>query len=88
MIRLSWSYNPVFTLFTVTSLILIPGAALDIYYLYNLVFSDVKYHMKGLLGAIMTIVGLQTLGIAILALYMKRMEFRLRRAIERVLRNR
>jgi dolichol-phosphate mannosyltransferase len=88
MIRLSWSYNPVFTLFTVTSLILIPGVALDIYYLYNLVFSDVKYYMKGLLGAIMTIVGLQTLGIAILALYMKRMEFRLRRAIERVLRNR
>lgn len=88
MIRLSWSYNPVFTLFTVTSLILIPGVALDIYYLYNLILNDVKYHMKGLLGAIMTIVGLQTLGIAILALYMKRMEFRLRRAIERALRSR
>jgi glycosyltransferase involved in cell wall biosynthesis len=88
MVRLSWSYNPIFTLFTVTSLILIPGVALDVYYLYHLVFNDVKYYMKGLLGAIMTIVGLQTLGIAVLALYMKRMEFRLRRAIERALRNR
>mgnify|MGYP001772501569 CR=1 FL=1 len=86
MIRLSFSYNPIFTLFSIASLILIPGLALDAYYLYHLVFSDVKYYMKGLLGAIMTIVGLQTLTTAILALYMKRMEFRLRRAIEEALR--
>ncbi len=84
MIRLSWSYNPIFLTFIIASLILVPGVALDIYYLYHLLFSDVKYYMKGLLGAVMTIVGLQTLGIAVLALYMKRMEFRLRRAIERV----
>lgn len=82
MARLSISYNPLFTIFALASLILIPGIALDIYYLYHLTVNDVKYFMKGLLGAIMTIVGLQTLSLALLALYMKRMEFRLRRAIE------
>jgi len=86
MIKLSWSYNPVFTIFTLTSLIIIPGIVLDIYYLYNLTFYDIKYHVKGLLGAITTIIGIQTLGIAILALYLKRMEFRLRRAIENLAR--
>jgi len=88
MIRLSLSYNPVFTMFAVTSLILIPGVALDLYYIYHLLLNDVKYYMKGLLGAVMTVVGLQTLSMAILTLYMKRMEFRLRRAVEKALRSR
>jgi dolichol-phosphate mannosyltransferase len=88
MIRLSLSYNPVFTMFAVTSLILIPGVALDLYYIYHLLLNDVKYYMKGLLGAVMTVVGLQTLSMAILTLYMKRMEFRLRRAMEKALRSR
>lgn len=86
MARLSLSYNPLFTLFAIASIILVPGVILDVYYLYHLIFSDVKYYMKGLLGAVMTIVGLQTLSVAILALYMKRMELRLRRAIENMAR--
>lgn len=81
MIRLSWAYNPVFAIFLTASLILIPGLALDMYYLYHYIVSDVKFYMKGLVGVIMTVVGAQSLALALLALFLKRMEIRLRRAI-------
>lgn len=84
MIRLSWSYNPVFVIFLTASLILIPGIALDIYYLYHYIVSDVKFYMKGLIGVILTVIGVQSLALALLALFLKRMEIRLRRAINKL----
>jgi len=86
IVKLSWSYNPVFTLFIVASLILIPGLFLDLYYLYHYSVNNVKYYMKGLMGVIMTLMGFQSLALAILSLYLKRVELRLRRSIEVALR--
>jgi dolichol-phosphate mannosyltransferase len=49
---------------------------------YWYVFYGIKYYLKGLIAIMLLLIGLQFLGMAVLSLYLKRMEFRLRRAIE------
>ncbi|RLF17103.1 MAG: glycosyl transferase [Thermoprotei archaeon] len=83
MIRLAWRYNPTFFIFAMGSLPLILGLILGTYVAYYYLFVGVVYYMKGLIAIILTLVGFQSLLLAILSLYLKRMEYRLMRILKR-----
>ncbi len=86
IVRLSLRYNPISLLFLMGALLLIPGLALGAYVGYWYVFYGIKYYLKGLIAIMMTLIGFQFLGMAAMSLYMKRMEYRLRKAIEHIRR--
>lgn len=85
MVRLAWRYNPAFFIFMLGSVLLIPGLALGLYVAYHYLFTGIKYYIKGLAAMMMTMAGLQSLVLAILALYMKRMEYRISRKLSELL---
>jgi len=88
MLRLTWRYNPVFTIFALGALLLIPGLALGAWVGYHYLFTGVKYYVKGLIAIVTTLVGLLFLALAIIALYIRRTELRLRRYIRETMRAR
>ncbi len=77
MLSLSWFYNPLFFIFGVASLALVPGLLLALWVGYELIFLDVKHHIWGIISVVLSVVGVLSLLIAILALYLKRTERRL-----------
>ncbi|ADV64733.1 glycosyltransferase family 2 protein [Desulfurococcus mucosus] len=77
VVRLTWRYSPAFFIFTLGSLLLIPGLALGSWVAYHYFFTGTVYHVKGLTAVILTAAGLQSLLLAVIALYMKRMELRI-----------
>jgi glycosyltransferase involved in cell wall biosynthesis len=81
MVRLAYRYNPAFLIFAAGGLLLIPGLVLDGYVAYYYFFHGVKYHVKGAIGIFITLLGFQSLLLAVLALFIKRMEQRLRALI-------
>jgi dolichol-phosphate mannosyltransferase len=86
MLRLTWRYNPVFTIFALGALLLIPGLALGAWVGYHYLFTGIKYYVKGLIAIVTTLVGLLFLALAIITLYIRRTELRLRRYIRETLR--
>lgn len=87
MVRLAWQYNPVFFIASIGALLLVPGIALGIWVAYHYIFLGIKYYVKGLIALFLTLIGLQSLFIAILALYLKRMEFRIVKKLSNVCRS-
>lgn len=88
MVRLTTRYNPMLILFLLGAVLLIPGGLiLGAYVGYWYLFYGIKYYLKGLIAIMLTLIGLQFLGMAAMAIYMKRMEFRLRKAIESLRRD-
>ena len=88
IVRLAWHYNPTFFVFLLGSLLLIPGLILGAWVAYRYFIEGVKHHIKGLIAMTLTTTGLQSLMLAILALYMKRVEYRTNhklRDVEKVL---
>jgi len=81
IIRFALTYNPTFFAFTLGALLLIPGLTLGAYVAYHYFFTGIKYYVKGLIAIIMTLIGFQSLLLAILSLYLKRMEFRLMKMV-------
>ena len=84
MVRLAWRYNPVFVIFILGSLMLIPGIGLGAWVAYHYFFYGIKYYVKGIIAIILTLSGLQFLVLATLALYLKRMEYRLNRRLREI----
>jgi len=82
MIRLAWRYNPTFFIFALGSLLLIPGLILGGWVAYHYFFTGIKYYVKGAIAVVVTLIGIQSMLMAVLALYMNRVELRLRRMIE------
>lgn len=82
MVRLAWRYNPVFLIFALGSLLLIPGLALGAWVAYHYFFTGVNYYIRGIIAVFLTAVGLQSLLTAIMALYMKRVELRINRKLD------
>ncbi len=76
MIQLAWRYNPVFILFALSSLLIIPGLLLGAFTGYHYFVTGTKYYVKGLVAIILTATGLVSIIMGIFALYMKRLEFR------------
>ncbi|WP_069807919.1 glycosyltransferase family 2 protein [Vulcanisaeta thermophila] len=86
MIRLSWNYNPTFTLLFLASLIFIPGLVLGAYVGYEYLFFGIKYYVKGIIAIIMFMTGIQLFATSILSLFIKRMEYRINRLLRGVFR--
>ncbi len=86
ILRLAWRYNPVFFIALIGSILLLPGLVLAAYVAYNYLAYGVKYFVKGLLASALTGMGVVSLLLAVLALYLKRMEWRLMRELKRVRR--
>jgi len=84
MIRLTWRYNPTFLIFTLGSLLLIPGLILGIWVAYRYYFMGVVHHIKGLAALILVGAGFQSLISAIMALYVKRLERRVYMKIDEI----
>jgi dolichol-phosphate mannosyltransferase len=83
MVRLAWRYNPTFFIFFLGSLLLVIGLPLGAWVAYHYFFTGVKYYLKGLVAIVLTLAGFQSLLLAILALYMKRMEIRILRELRK-----
>ena len=81
MMKLAWRYNPIFTIFAISSLMLVPGLILGGWVLYQYLMTGIKYYVKGILAVIMAVGGFISLALAILSLYFKRMEYRLHRRL-------
>jgi len=84
MIKLTWRYNPTFLIFTLGSLLLIPGLILGIWVAYRYYFMGVVHHIKGLAALILVGAGFQSLISAIMALYVKRLERRVYMKIDEI----
>lgn len=77
MLRLSWRYNPAFTIFMLGGLMLVPGLVLGAYVAYHYFFTGVRYYVKGLAAIMLTLTGLMSFSMGILTVYLKRLELRL-----------
>ncbi len=79
--KLALTYNPVFFTFFLGALLLIPGLLLATYTGYQYLVYGVKNHAMETTSFLLILSGFQSLLLAILAIYMKRMELRLLRYI-------
>ena len=86
MLRLARRYNPTFLVFAAGSLLLVPGLALGGWVAYRYLEYGVMHHVKGLAAIGLTAAGVQSLLLALLALYLKRSEIRLLSSIRRLRR--
>jgi len=81
MVRLTWRYNPVFLIFTLGALMLIPGLYLDLFVFYRWFYYGVVHHVRALAGITLSGLGVLSLLLAILSLYLKRFEIRVMRSM-------
>ncbi|MEL9989872.1 MAG: glycosyltransferase family 2 protein [Thermoproteus sp.] len=79
--RLSWLYNPLFLLGSLGALLLAPGVLLASWVAYKWIFLGVKHYVWGIISFSLMGAGIVSGSVAVLSLYIKRMERRLIRAI-------
>jgi len=84
MVRLTWRYSPVFLIFTVGALMLIPGLYLDIFVLYRWFYHGVVHHVRALVGITLSGLGVLSSLLALLSLYLKRLEIRVLKALREI----
>ncbi|RSN76734.1 glycosyltransferase family 2 protein [Candidatus Methanodesulfokora washburnensis] len=82
-IRLMLEYNPLFFMFLASSAALIPGAIIIGYVAFELIFRGINHHVWALAGISLSGVGYISLLLAVLALYLKRLEYRIMKFIRR-----
>mgnify|MGYP000144324644 CR=1 FL=1 len=82
--RLALRYNPMFLLFGLSSLMLIPGLVLGAWVGYELVIHGIKHYVWGIIASVFACTGLVSLMLAGLSLYLKRIEIRMRRFVKEV----
>ncbi len=82
MLGLAWRYNPAFFIFFLGSLLLIPGLIMGGWVAYMYFFMGVKHYVKGVLSVLTTLVGVQFFAMAIMALYLRRIELRFIKRME------
>jgi len=76
LIRLTWRYNPSYLIFLMGAALLIPGLTLGAYVAYHYFFTGINYYLKGLVAILLTLAGFQSLLMAIISVYTKRIEMR------------
>lgn len=86
IIRLTWRYNPAFLLFSIGSLLVIPGLLLGLWVLYRFIQYGFVHHIRGLAAIIITGVGLLSMISAIQSIHMKRIEQRIQRRLDQLTR--
>lgn len=82
-LRLSWHYNPLFTLAVAGAFLLIPGAALASWVAYKWLLYGVKHYVWGIISMSLIVGGLISGVVAALSLYLKRMERRLTKLLRK-----
>ena len=83
VLRLSWHYNPLFTLAVAGAFLLIPGAALASWVAYKWLLYGVKHYVWGIISMSLIVGGLISGVVAALSLYLKRMERRLTKLLRK-----
>ena len=81
MLRLSWRYNPVTLFFLAGSLLMIPGLIMGIYTVIDYEYLHIDHFVKALIALILTATGFQSLMLAVLSTYLRRMEYRIKNYI-------
>ena len=84
MIRFSMIYNPVFLVFLIGSVLLIPGLILGLWVAYEYFANGYKYYVKGLVSIVLSAAGFQSLVVALMSLYSKRSEIRILKSLRRL----
>ncbi len=84
MLRMAWYYNPTFLFFAIAAALLLgPGLAIGGVTLYRLLFHGEKHFVDGLIATILSSAGVVALMLSIQSMFLKRMEFRIRRLLTR-----
>ncbi|MEM0345765.1 MAG: glycosyltransferase family 2 protein [Thermofilaceae archaeon] len=82
-LKLALRYNPVFLLFSASSLILVPSLTLAAWVGYRWLLLGVKHYVWGIIAIVGVGVGFISLLLAIMALYLKRLELRILERLQR-----
>ena len=77
IIRISWWYNPIFLIFAMGSLLLIPSLIVMGYVAYEYLFLGVKHFVWAILSVAGATAGVISLMLCLVSLYIKRMERRI-----------
>lgn len=80
--KLAWYYNPLFIIAALGVLLLAPGIALGAWTLAEYL-AGVKHYVWGIIAVVLTSTGVQFLALGAIAIYLKRMERRLRTLLTR-----
>jgi dolichol-phosphate mannosyltransferase len=83
-VRLALRYNPVFLLFAAASLVLLPSAALAAWVGYRWLVLGVKHYVWGIIAVVGLGVGVISLLLAVMSLYLKRLELRILERIQQL----
>ncbi|MGC8982748.1 MAG: glycosyltransferase family 2 protein [Desulfurococcaceae archaeon] len=84
ILRLTWRYSPVFLIFAIGSLLLIPGLLLGAWVAYHYFFTGIKYYVRGIIAIVLAATGLLSLNSALMALYVRRIELRVHRKLNEI----
>ena len=76
-VRLALRYNPVFLLFASASLVLVPSVALAAWVGYRWLLLGVKHYVWGIIAVVGLGVGVISFLLAVMSLYLKRLELRI-----------
>lgn len=87
-VRLALRYNPAFFIFAVGATALLPAAAILAWVAHELLFLGVKHHVWAIIGTVLAGAGVQSLLLAVMALFIKRVEYRITEKLEAVERGR
>ncbi len=85
-VRLAWRYNPVFFIFAVGTTALAPAAAILAWVALKLLLFGVKHYVWALIGVSLGGVGVVSLLLAVMALFVKRVEYRILEVLEEIRR--
>mgnify|MGYP001772706528 CR=1 FL=1 len=86
-IRLALRYNPVFLIFAPASLILVPSLVLAAWVFYSWLFQGIKHHIWGIIAVVGVGVGTIALFLAMMALYLKRLEYRIMGRLQKAIKH-
>ncbi len=81
IVKLAWKHNPVFFITFLGSLVLIPGIAIAVWVFLHYILYGIRLYIWGIVAVILIVSGFHSFLLAILALYLKRMEWRIHKNI-------
>jgi len=87
IIKLTWRYNPTFFIMILGSTLTIPALLILAWVAVELIFFGVKHHVWAILGSTMATAGITSLTLAVMAIYLKRLEYRMHKKVREIYDN-
>jgi len=84
IILLAWKYNPVFFIFSLTTILLAPSIIIVIWVMYEYLVKGVKHFVWAIIGTTLLTTAILSAILSILSIYLKRMEYRLYEKISQI----